>query len=153
MDQDAATDAAIRVLSEAMGEDLDFEIGNIFSPALWHHRQIGELLTSVGISPDMGGNKMALYKNKKLVSRLRKAPVDDPLRVVALQSGFGLVPYDVGEPDGFDAGKLGFQFSALLKIAMANATPEENKYAVYELMKWTHDLMRGDIEMKIPGCD
>lgn len=146
-----ATDAALGIMSDAVGMDMNFEVGYLFSPSLWLDPAIGQLLRSVGLEPEMAGNKMGLFTNKALVRRLRAAPSDDPMRKAALDSGIGLAPYDVGAIGGFDDGKTKFHQGVLLDIARQQLADQPRKYAVFDLHLWTKKLMRGEIAVEFPG--
>lgn len=146
-----ATDAALGIMSDAVGMDMNFEVSHIFSPSLWLDPAIGALLSSVGLEPEMGGNKMGLFTNKALVRQLRSAGPDDPMRKAAVESGLGLAPYDVGAIGGFDDEKTKFQRGTLAKIAGQRLDAQARKYAVFDLHLFTTRLMKGEIEVDFPG--
>src|SRR5687767_13234266 len=116
---EAGVEAALALLSDALGADVDFEIAYVFAPGLWSDERIGRELSAAGLSAEMGGNKMPLFRSAAFVEKLRQAPADDPMKQAALEAGFGLAPYDVGKSGGFDEGKMHFQHNELAKIAMS----------------------------------
>lgn len=146
-----SVDAAIGILSGAMGMDMNVEVSHIFSPRLWNDPAIGPLLRSVGLEPEMAGNKMGLFTNKDLVRKLRAAGPQDPMRKAALDSGIGLAPYDVGAMGGFDEGKTQFHHKILSDIARQRLADQPRKYAVFDLHLWTTKLMKGEIAVDFPG--
>jgi hypothetical protein len=147
----AAADAAIGSMSDAIGMDMNVEVSHIFSPRLWNDPAIGPLLRSVGLEPEMAGNKMGLFTNKDLVRKLRAAGPEDPMRKAALASGIGLAPYDVGAIGGFDEGKTQFQHGVLSDITRQRLADEPRKYAVFDLHMWSMKLMKGEIAVDFPG--
>jgi hypothetical protein len=99
----------------------------------------------------MGGNKMPLFRSAAFAERLREAPAGDPMKQATLEAGFGLAPFDVGKPGGFEEGKTHFQLSELIKIAQSPASAEAKRYAVLNLFDWSYRLMKGEIPVAMPG--
>jgi len=148
---EAGVEAAIALLSDALGADVDFEIAYVFAPGLWSDERIGRELGAAGLSAEMGGNKMPLFRSAAFAEQLRQSPADDPMKRAALEAGFGLAPYDVGKSGGFDEGKLNFQHNELAKIAMSPASAFAKRAAVLNLFDWSCRLMKGEIAVAMPG--
>ena len=145
--EENGTEAALALLSQALGVDLDFDMAYIFAPSLWSDPRIGPELDAVPLRAEMAGNKMALLRNAALADELRQRPAGDALKEALLASGIGLYPFDRGRPGGFDEGKTRFQHTELLKIAASPASAEAHRYAVLNLHQWSHRLMRGEIQL------
>src|SRR5687768_15678110 len=141
----ANADAAVDDLSQALGADLDFEIAYVFAPGLWSDERIAAELNAAGLSAEMGGNKMPLFRSAMFAEKLRQAPADDKMKRAVIEAGFGLAPYDAGKPGGFDAGKTHFQYNELAKIAMSPASAFAKRAAVMNLFDWSCRLMKGEI--------
>ena len=97
-------DAAIAMLSQSLGLDLDFESGFIFAPSLWDDPAIGPMLEQIGLKPHMMGNILALLKNPATVAKLAALSPDDPLRTALDQARFGMVPYNPAAENGYADG-------------------------------------------------
>jgi hypothetical protein len=145
--QEDSTEAALAMLSQALGVDLDFDIAYIFAPVLWSDPRIGPELDAVPLKAEMAGNKMALLRNPAVAEQFRQRPAGDPMKEALLAAGFGLYPFDRGKPGGFDDGKTRFQQAELLKIAASPASAEAHRYAVLNLHEWSYRLMRGEIQL------
>ena len=148
--EEDGTDAALAMLSQALGVDLDFDMAYIFAPSLWADPRIGPELDATGLKPEMAGNRMALFRNSAFAGELRARPAGDPMKEAVLAAGFGLAPFDRGRPGGFDEGKTRFQHDQLLKIAASPASAEAHRHAVLNLFDWSHRLMKGEIAVEMP---
>ncbi len=144
-------EAAIGAFSQALGVEADFDIAYVFAPSLWSDERIGRELDAAGLRPEMGGNKMPLFRSAAFAERLRQAPANDAMKQATLEAGFGLAPFDVGKPGGFEEGKTHFQLSELIKIAQSPASAEAKRYAVLNLFDWSYRLMKGEIGVAMPG--
>ena len=148
---EAGVQAAIAMLSQALGADLDFDIAYVFAPSLWADERVGRELSAAGLSPEMGGNKMPLFRSATLAEQLRQAPDGDRTKQAVLEAGFGLAPFDAGRSGGFDEGKTRFQHGELVKIALSPATPFAKRAAILNLFDWSCRLMKGEIPVAMPG--
>lgn len=149
--EEPGVEAAIAMLSQALGVDLDFEFAYVFAPSLWADARIGRELDAAELRPEMRGNKMPLFRDAAFAERLRRAPTSDPLRQAVLEAGFGLEPFDCGRPGGFDAGKTAFQREQLEKIAASPASAQAKSYAVLNLFDWSIRLMQGEFDDAMRG--
>lgn len=147
----AATDAALDILSGALAMDMNIEVGRIFDPSLWDEREIANLFEASGLGPNQKWNAIALFTSKATVRTLRAARADDPRKQAAIASGIGMVPYDVGEIDGFHQGMLAFHRTELINIARSPASDKAKHYALFSFIEWSTKLYKGEIEMAIPG--
>jgi hypothetical protein len=143
-------DAALAIVSRAIGADVQFEMASIFPPDLWADPVIAHELNATAIRPDIVGNRMGLLCDAELARRLRKSP-DDPIRAALLAAGLGLAPFDENRQGGFASGKTEFLRAELRNIAASGASKEARELAVYNLHDWTAKLMRGEIEVEFPG--
>jgi len=143
-------DAALEIVSKALGDDMQFEMASIFPPELWADPVIAHELNATKIRPNMVGNKMGLLCDAALARRLRKSP-DDPVRAALLAAGLGLAPFDENRPNGFADGKLKFLTGELREIAASGASKEARELAIFNLHDWTAKLMRGEIDVEFPG--
>jgi hypothetical protein len=144
-------EAAIAMLSQAFGVDLDFEFAYVFAPSLWADPRIGRELDAAELRPEMRGNKMPLFKDAAFADRLRRGPAADPIRQAVLAAGFGLERFDPGKRGGFDEGKTKFQREQLEKIAASPASAFAKKAAVMNLFDWSIRLMQGEFEDAMRG--
>lgn len=76
----------------------DFDMHSVFPDELFTDPKVGDLLGGVGLSAQMAGNKVALFRSQETVDALRNAP--ETLRKLFVDSGFGLNRYDSGAPTG-----------------------------------------------------
>ena len=146
----AGVEAAIAMLSQALGADLDFDMAYIFAPNLWGDERVGRELDAAGLKAEMVGNKMPLFRDAAFAERLREAPDSDRMKQAVLEAGFGLAPFDAGRRGGFDEGKTQFQFRELVKIAQSPASAFAKRAAVLNLFDWSFRLMKGEIAVAMP---
>ena len=146
-DMDAGVDNAIAMLSQALGINLNFQVGSIFSPALWQDPVIGPLLSRSGLEANMRGNKISLLIDPVSVSTIAARSPEDPLRQSLENAGFGMVLYNGMASNGFNDGLTDMQRGELQKIAASPASDEAKKYAVFNLHMFSGDVMKGKIKL------
>lgn len=147
-EMDRRTDDAIGVLSEALGINLDFDIGSIFAPCLWDDPEIGALLRKVGLEPNMAGNKMSLLKDERSLRTLLQRPKDDPVREALASSGFGMVLFNPAAANGYADGLVTMQREKLREFAQrTDLSDEAREYAVWDLMRFTSEVMKGNVPL------
>lgn len=145
---DANVDAAIAMLSQAIGIDLDFDNAYLFAPSLWNIPQIGAMLTRIGLRPDQAGNRIALLKNPASVAKIAAMPADDPIRTVLSKSRFGVVLYNPDAENGYADGLLDMQREKLWEFATRpDLTEDARKYATFDLMMFSEGLLMGKVAL------
>ncbi|WP_066532406.1 hypothetical protein [Erythrobacter sp. CCH5-A1] len=141
-------DAAIAMLSQALGLDLDFHSGFIFAPCLWDDPAIGPMLERIGLKPHMMGNILALPKSPVTVARLATMSPEDPLRKVLDEARFGVVLYNPEAANGYHDGLVAMQREKLREFATrTDISDEARKYATLDLMMFSENLMRGKVKL------
>lgn len=141
-------DAAIAMLSQTLGLDLDFESGFIFAPSLWDDPAIGPMLERIGLKPNMMGNILALLKSPATVARLAGTSPDDPLRTALEKARFGMVLYNPDAENGYADGLVAMQRQKLREFATRTDISEEaRKYATLDLMMFSESVMRGKVKL------
>jgi hypothetical protein len=141
-------DAAIAMLSQALGLDLDFESGFIFAPCLWDDPVIGPMLGRIGLKPHMMGNILALPKSPATVAKLAALRPDDPLRTALDQARFGFVLYNPAAANGYADGLVTMQREKLREFATRTDIPDRaREYATLDLMRFSEELMRGKVKL------
>ena len=140
-------DAAIAVLSEALGVDLDFGTAYIFAPSHWQIPGIGEMLRTAGMAPNARGNVLQLLKSPVSVAKVNALPPDAPLREALEQCGFGTVLYNPDAENGCSDGLATMQADTLKGLAIEYDGAEARRYAVFDLYGWSRDIMKGKVKL------
>jgi hypothetical protein len=141
-------DAAIAMLSQALGLDLDFESGFIFAPSLWNDPAIGPMLEMVGLKPNMVGNRIALLKSPVTVAKLAAMAPDDPLRGVLEKARTGMVLYNPDAENGYADGLVAMQRKQLREFATRpDLTDRARHYATLDLMRFSEEIMLGKVKL------
>ncbi|ASJ90830.1 hypothetical protein [Porphyrobacter sp. CACIAM 03H1] len=141
-------DAAIAMLSQALGLDLDFESGFIFAPSLWTDPAIGPMLERNGLKPHMAGNRLALLKSPSTIAKLLAMDPESPLRSALEKARFGMVLYNPDAENGYADGLVALQREKLHEYATrADLSEEARKYATIHLMMFSEEVMRGKVKL------
>ena len=140
-------DAAIAVLSEALGVDLDFGTAYIFAPSHWRIPGVGDMLRTAGMEANMKGNVLQLLKSPASVAKLNALPPGAPLREALEQCGFGMVLYNPDAGNGYSDGLATMQANALKGFALEYDGAEARRYAVFDLHRWSGEMMRGKVKL------
>lgn len=141
-------DAAIAMLSQALGLDLDFESGYVFAPSLWDDPAIGPMLERIGLKPHMMGNILALPKSPVTVAKLAAMSPDDPLRTALDQARFGTVLFNPDAENGYAVGLVAMQREKLREFATrTDISDKAREYATFDLMMFSENLMRGKVKL------
>jgi hypothetical protein len=140
-------DAAIATLSEALGLDLDFGTAYIFAPNHWQNPEVGDMLRTAGIEPNMKGNVLQLLKSPASVAKLNRMPEDNPLRTALVEVGFGMMLYDPDVENGCSDGLARMQAKTLEGFASKYDSPDARRYAVYDFHQWSGDVIKGKIKI------
>ena len=144
---DEGVDAAIASLSEALGLDLDFGTAYIFAPSHWQIPEVGNMLSTAGLEPNMKGNMIQLLKSPASVAKLNALPPGNSLREVLEQAGFGMLLYDPHAANGCSDGLAAMQASTLKGFVAQYDDPEARRYAVFNLHMWSADVMKGKAKL------
>lgn len=138
-------DAAIAALSEAVGLDLEFGTAYIFAASHWQIPDVGDMLRTAGIEPNMKGNTLQLLKSPASVAKLKGMPEDHPLRAALVEVGFGIALYDPDAENGYSDGLVTMQAKTLKDFASKYDDPKARRYAVYDFHSWSGDVMKGKV--------
>ena len=141
------TDAAIAVLSEALGVDLDFGTAYIFAPSHWQIPGVGDMLRTAGMEANMKGNVLQLLKSPASVAKLNALPPGAPLREALDQCGFGMMLYNPDAENGCSDGLATMQAQTLKGFAIEYDSAEARRYAVFDFHRWSGEVMKGKVKL------
>jgi hypothetical protein len=127
--------------------DLDFGPAYIFAPSHWQIPEVGDMLRTAGIEPNMKGNMLQLLKSPASVAMLKGMPEDNPLRAALGEVGFGIALYDPDAENGYSDGLVTMQATTLQGFASKYDGPQARRYAVFDFHSWSGDVMKGKIKI------
>jgi len=140
-------DAAIAALSEALGLDLDFGTAYIFAPSHWQIPEVGDMLRTAGIEPNMKGNVLQLLKSPASVAKLNALPPGASVREALEECGFGMVLYNPDAENGCSDGLAEMQAKTLKGFASEYGDVKARAYAVFDFHSWSSDVMKGKVKL------
>ena len=123
--------------------DYDFEPQSILPQALWQTRESRELLDRFGIAHNMRGNYVAAFTDPATVVALWREP--DNVRAAMIGAGWSVLPYE-GDIAPDKAQFLIREFCDIHSKAKSGAYKDEAvKYAVFNLMRYMHQVTTGEL--------
>lgn len=148
VDQGDGVDAAIAIMSKAIGLDLDFGMGYIFAPSLWNDPASGVMLDQNGLKPNMRGNTLALLKNPVSVGKLAAMERDSPLRAALASARIGVALYNPDAENGYADGLVAMQRQKLREFATrTDISDRARHYATMDLMRFSEEVMLGQVKL------
>jgi hypothetical protein len=122
--------------------DYNFELQSILPQVLWQTSESKELLDRLGVAHNMPGNYVSAFSDPATVVALWRAP--DNVRAAVLNAGWSILPYE----DELAPDKAQFLITAFRDIysKVKGGVYGDNAvhYAVFDLIRHTHKLTRGE---------